>query len=255
MNPGVRTQRRKRSMNIFLIFAFLFFIGSVFGWVLELFYRRFFSRNNPERKWINPGFCIGPYLPLYGTGLCFLYLIASIQQYSPAASEPWHTIILIIVMMLTMTIIEYIAGFISLHSFHVRLWDYSEERANIQGIICPKFSAFWGILGTVYYYLVHPYILEVISTLNICILSLRFSERSWSHRPIRTAAIGMTISAIKLRISLVSMLFLLHFLVLRGDQSLAKIIRRDVMCQRAPVGNTDGTGLFGDNNGKGICHF
>ena len=59
-------------MNIFLIFAFLFFIGSTFGWVLELFYRRFFSKNNPERKWINPGFCAGPYLPLYGTGLCML---------------------------------------------------------------------------------------------------------------------------------------------------------------------------------------
>ena len=44
-------------MNIFLILAFLFFIGSVSGWVLELFFRRFFSRANPERKWINPGFC------------------------------------------------------------------------------------------------------------------------------------------------------------------------------------------------------
>lgn len=153
-------------MNIFLIFAFLFFIGSIFGWILELFYRRYFSRNNPERKWINPGFCIGPYLPLYGTGLCFLYLIASVQQYSPVASEPWQTIILIITMMLTMTIIEYIAGFISLRCFHVRLWDYSEEWANIQGIICPKFSVFWGILGTVYYYLVNPYILDALRWLS-----------------------------------------------------------------------------------------
>ena len=37
-------------MNILLVFAFLFFVGSVFGWVLELFFRRFFSKNNPERK-------------------------------------------------------------------------------------------------------------------------------------------------------------------------------------------------------------
>lgn len=69
-------------------------------------------------------------------------------------------------MILAMTIIEYIAGFISLRSFHVRLWDYSEEWANIQGIICPKFSAFWGILGTVYYYLVHPYILDALRWLS-----------------------------------------------------------------------------------------
>ena len=41
-------------MSIFLQLAFLFFVGSVSGWVLELLFRRFFSRANPERKWINP---------------------------------------------------------------------------------------------------------------------------------------------------------------------------------------------------------
>ena len=56
-------------MNIFLSLAFLFFVGSTFGWVLELLFRRFFSSNNPERKWIDPGFCVGPDLPLYGSGL------------------------------------------------------------------------------------------------------------------------------------------------------------------------------------------
>ena len=49
-------------MNMFLTLAFLFFIGSVIGWILELFYRRMIS----SKKWINPGFLVGPYLPLYG---------------------------------------------------------------------------------------------------------------------------------------------------------------------------------------------
>ena len=31
---------------------------TVAGWVLELFFRRFISGNNPERKWINPGFMV-----------------------------------------------------------------------------------------------------------------------------------------------------------------------------------------------------
>ena len=47
-------------MNTFLKLAFLFYIGSSLGWVLELFFRRFISGNNPERKWINPGFMVGP---------------------------------------------------------------------------------------------------------------------------------------------------------------------------------------------------
>ena len=51
-------------MNTFLKLAFLFYIGSSLGWVLELFFRRFISGNNPERKWINPGFMVGPYVPL-----------------------------------------------------------------------------------------------------------------------------------------------------------------------------------------------
>ena len=51
-------------MSLFLTLADLFFIGSVFGWVLELLFRKFFSGTNPEHRWINPGFCVGPYLPL-----------------------------------------------------------------------------------------------------------------------------------------------------------------------------------------------
>ena len=49
-------------MNLLLVLAYLFFLGSVFGWLLELFFRKFFSGSNPEHKWINPGFCVGPYL-------------------------------------------------------------------------------------------------------------------------------------------------------------------------------------------------
>ena len=67
-------------MNLFLTLAYLFFIGSTLGWVAELLYRRFLSGANPERKWINPGFCVGPYVPLYGSGLCILYLLASIGE-------------------------------------------------------------------------------------------------------------------------------------------------------------------------------
>ena len=63
-------------MSVLLALADLFFIGSVSGWVFELFFLMFFSSSNPEHKWINPGFCIGPYVPLYGFGLCILYVLA-----------------------------------------------------------------------------------------------------------------------------------------------------------------------------------
>ena len=153
-------------MSLILILAFLFFVGSMFGWVLELFFRRFISKNNPERKWINPGFCIGPYLPLYGSGLCILYLMAGIRPYIDFGNKIIDNAVLLLAMALAMTGIEYIAGIVSLRGFHVRLWDYSEEWGNIQGLICPKFSLFWGLLGIAYYYLIHPNILEALDWLS-----------------------------------------------------------------------------------------
>lgn len=146
-------------MSWFLELAFIFFIGSVAGWILEVFFRRF-TTSNVERKWINPGFCTGPYLPLYGWGLCTLYMLAELEKYS--LNKVW----LFIIMAVCMTVIEYIAGIISLKIGKVRLWDYTEEWGNIQGIICPKFSLIWAILGAIYYFLIHPHILEAIHWLS-----------------------------------------------------------------------------------------
>lgn len=153
-------------MNLFLTLAFLFFIGSVIGWILELFFRKFFSGSNPEHKWINPGFCVGPYLPLYGFGLCLLYLIALLEQYSWIENPMWNKVALFAAMAVCMTVIEYIAGIFCLKVAKVRLWDYSELWGNVQGIICPLFSLAWAILGAVYYFFIHPHILDALEWLS-----------------------------------------------------------------------------------------
>lgn len=148
--------RRYIPLGILLKLAFLFFIGSVSGWVLELFFRRFACRSNTEHKWINPGFCTGPYLPLYGVGLCILYLIASLEKYKFTGNAAMNKILLFIAMAVLMTALEYVAGIISLKVSNVRLWDYSDEKWNIKGIICPKFSLCWALLGGFYYFFLHP---------------------------------------------------------------------------------------------------
>lgn len=153
-------------MDFFLKLAFLFFIGSVTGWCMEVFFRRFVSKSNPERKWINPGFCTGPYLPLYGFGLCILYLIALLENINIISNPFWNKVLLFLTMAVCMTVIEYIAGIVSLKFYKVRLWDYRNEKWNIQGIICPKFSLIWAALGAVYYFLIHPYILNAVDWLS-----------------------------------------------------------------------------------------
>ena len=46
--------------------VFIFCLGSTFGSIVELFFRRIV-----HKKWGNQGFLIGPYLPTYGFGLFF----------------------------------------------------------------------------------------------------------------------------------------------------------------------------------------
>lgn len=153
-------------MNLFLTLAFLFFIGSLSGWFLEVLFRRFLSETNPEKKWINPGFCTGPYLPLYGCGLCLMYLIASFEKLNFINDPFWEKALLFAAMAICMTAIEYIAGVLSLKTIKVRLWDYSKEKGNIQGIICPRFSLIWAIFGALYYFLIHPHILGALNWLS-----------------------------------------------------------------------------------------
>lgn len=154
-------------MSTVLLFAFLFFIGCIIGWGIELVFRRFFSKNNPGHKWINPGFMVGPWLPIYGFGLCGMYSISELLADQQMSGVKWmDTVIVLVIMTLVMTVIELVAGLIFIKFFNMKLWDYSEEKLNFKGVICPKFSLFWGILGCFYYFVINPYVLDGIVWLS-----------------------------------------------------------------------------------------
>lgn len=154
-------KKRKKKMSSFLVLAFLFFIGSLVGWALEVIFRRFFSDANPQRKWINPGFLVGPYLPLYGFSLLAVYLMTYIPI--PIIKNNFiRQICLFVVMAFVITGIEYIAGIIFIKGMKIKLWDYTNEWGNIKGIICPKFTFYWVILSACYYFLIHPHIVKAL---------------------------------------------------------------------------------------------
>ena len=146
-------------MVIFLELALIFVIGSLLGWVLELFYRR-----AAHGRWINPGFFVGPYVPLYGVGLVGLFLLCSID-YSFIASSAWRTVFVIALITVSMTLIEYITGLVFIKGLKVKLWDYSNQWGNVQGIICPLFTFFWGAIGAFYYLVLHSRIIGAIEFL------------------------------------------------------------------------------------------
>lgn len=139
-------------MSLFLIFVFIFFIGSSIGWVLELFYRRY-----ENKKWVNPGFLVGPYLPIYGFGLTIMSLLHYfLAQYN------FNPLITILLMGLCMTLLELIGGLIFLKQ-GVRLWDYRKNFLNFKGVICLRFTIIWTVLGAIYYYFLADYVLKALS--------------------------------------------------------------------------------------------
>lgn len=151
----------KFNLSTFLVLAFLFYIGSIAGWLIEVVYRRFFSKNNPDRKWINPGFLVGPYIPLYGFSLVTLFVFSWIPV-GFIQSPILQKLLLFVFMAFAITVLEYIAGIVFIKGMNIKLWDYSNEWGNIKGIICPKFSMFWMILSAIYYFIIHPRIIEAL---------------------------------------------------------------------------------------------
>ena len=137
-------------VNGFFTTAFIFAIGCSVGWLIEVLFRRFVSFDNPERRWVNPGFLKGPWLPLYGFGLLVLFTLCNADALIKAP------ILLFAAIGVSMTALEYIAGLVSTRLLKVRLWDYSRERGNLDGLICPKFSIIWAVCGILYYYFLHP---------------------------------------------------------------------------------------------------
>lgn len=90
-------------------------------------------------------------------GLCTFYLLSQINA---------SAIVVILIMMITVTAIEYIAGLIFIKGMGVKLWDYSDRWGNVDGLICPLYMLLWGILGAIYYYLISPYIKSSVSWLQ-----------------------------------------------------------------------------------------
>ena len=136
-------------MKYLVIISTLFVIGSLLGWCIELFFRRYVS----QKKWMNPGFLTGPYLPIYGFGVILLYGLSNIPI--GIDNSFVEVLIRIIIIGVGMTLDEFIAGLIFIKGCKIKLWDYSNRKGNIMGIICPSFSLIWLVVGSLYYFLLN----------------------------------------------------------------------------------------------------
>ncbi len=137
-------------------FILIFALYSFIGWVMETVFA-----SALQRKFINRGFLIGPFTPIYGFGA--ILIILSLDWISISAQ---NTLILLIsnllISTLLVTALEFITGFVLEKIFHAKWWDYSENFLNLKGYICLKYSLMWGILAFLLIQIVHPVIEQFI---------------------------------------------------------------------------------------------
>lgn len=152
-------------MNEILKIITYFYIYSFIGWVLESIYKTIY-----EKKIVNSGFLYGPFCPIYGFGALIMYYILSGYN-----NNPVHVFIIGFVVL---SVWEYIVAWALEKLLHTKYWDYSNNKFNLNGRVCLLNSFFWGVLGLVFIYIVHPFIQNQIANINhltLIIISLIIS--------------------------------------------------------------------------------
>ena len=156
-----------------ILYLVLFLFGAMIGYGIEVLFRRFFS----AKKWVNPGFMFGPWLPLYGFGVVVMFTFSllfisvlpiDMPLYNPlgnfegraASGATVYDLIPISAMGVSLVLLEFLAGVIFVKGFKVRLWDYTNMKGNVLGVICPVFNLIWFALAILYYYGLSPFIYE-----------------------------------------------------------------------------------------------
>jgi len=151
------------TLTTFYQTACFFVIYAFFGWCLEVVYQAV-----EHGKFINRGFLNGPYCPIYGFGVIIVCgVLDPIKE---------NIIVLYLGSVLLTTALEFITGFLLEKIFRQKWWDYTNERFNLRGYICLKFSLLWGVACLVTVRLIHPlvtaFVFKLPQTLGIILLSI-----------------------------------------------------------------------------------
>lgn len=152
----------------FLYYVLLFFTGSILGWCIEVCCKLI-----QYHRFINRGFLVGPWCPIYGFGTVFISVL--LTRYS---EDPFAVFGLAI---LICGVLEYTTSYMMEKIFHARWWDYSTKKFNLNGRVCADTLLPFGLLGLLLVYAITPVMFSCFDLLSetmiqiICLsLSLLF---------------------------------------------------------------------------------
>ena len=149
-------------------YSLLFFACSILGWCIEVLCKLI-----EFHRFINRGFLVGPWCPIYGFGAVFISLLLSRHAEDPLAVFGLAILIC--------GILEYSTSYMMEKIFHARWWDYSTKKFNLNGRVCAGTLLPFGLLGLLLVYAITPVMFSCFDLLSetmiqiICLsLSLLF---------------------------------------------------------------------------------
>ena len=131
----------------------LFLMYAILGWIVEVI-----NAYIQKKKFVNRGFLIGPYCPIYGVGM--LAIISLLQEYTG------NYIVLFILSMTIFMFLEYLTSYFMELIFKARWWDYSNKKFNINGRICLETAIPFGLGGMLIMYVINPIFVGFINWLS-----------------------------------------------------------------------------------------
>ncbi len=157
----------------------IFFIYSVAGWITEVILKYF-----QYGRFINRGFLIGPYCPIYGWGAVAVTIISNLfSKYDSSFAASF------LISFFACGAIEYFTSYFLEKRFHARWWDYSEKPMNIHGRVWIGNLILFGIGGMFIDKVFNPVISiyinsfgeEKLKIVSIVILVVMATDYVFSH--------------------------------------------------------------------------
>lgn len=146
-------------MKNILFYFLLFLIYSFLGWIIEVI-----SVGMKEKKFINRGFLMGPYCPIYGFSA--VIMIFYLNHYKD------NILTVFLLAVIVCSIIEYLVSYIMEKLFSARWWDYSNRKFNLNGRVCLSNAIAFGVLGVILVYYLNPFLNSLLADIKPSILNI-----------------------------------------------------------------------------------
>lgn len=145
----------------------MFLVGSFLGFLFENGMKLIFPS-------INSGLLHGPWVPVYGFGVCIIILIERFVFNRIKVKRIYKLLIMLLLVMLVVTGLEWVGGVFIKEFFNKTLWDYSKFKFNIGKYIALEITLLWGALTLLFVYVLKPQLEKFINKIPRVISILVF---------------------------------------------------------------------------------